>query len=169
LLVTFVGQRIGLARLLWIALVTSGLFVIVMSHLTNLYPALVAAFLFGVSTTAIIVTAGPLALHGTSREFVGRVMAVINPLGRLAALISVVLAGYVVSTILHGFHANMLGISFGPVDMVFTGMGLLAVAGGIYARINLREMIAQPMPSSPEPSSGPVEAESGIDKSKQAL
>ena len=83
LLVTFVGQRIGLARLLWIALVTSGLFVIVMSHLTNLYPALVAAFLFGVSTTAIIVTAGPLALHGTSREFVGRVMAVINPLGRL--------------------------------------------------------------------------------------
>lgn len=141
LLVTFVGQRIGLARLLWIALVTSGLFVIVMSHLTNLYPALVAAFLFGVSTTAIIVTAGPLALHGTSREFVGRVMAVINPLGRLAALVSVVLAGYMVSTVLHGFHANVLGISFGPVDTVFTGMGLLAVAGGIYARISLREMI----------------------------
>jgi MFS family permease len=147
LLVTFVGQRIGLARLLWIALVTSGLFVIVMSHLTSLYPALVAAFLFGVSTTAIIVTAGPLALHGTSREFVGRVMAVINPLGRLAALLSVVLAGYLVSTVLHGFHANVLGVSFGPVDSVFSGMGLLAVAGGIYARISLHEMIATPTPS----------------------
>lgn len=167
LLVTFVGQRIGLARLLWIALVTSGLFVIVMSHLTSLYPALVAAFLFGVSTTAIIVTAGPLALHGTSREFVGRVMAVINPLGRLAALISVVLAGSLVSAVLHGFHANVLGISFDPVDTVFTGMGLLAVAGGIYARISLRE-IAQPMPSSPEPSSGTVETEGGIDRSEQA-
>jgi MFS family permease len=153
LLVRFLGQRIGLARLLWIALVTSGLFVIVMSHLTSLYPALVAAFLFGVSTTAIIVTAGPLALHGTSREFVGRVMAVINPLGRLAALVSVVLAGYLVSAVLRGFHANVLGISFDPVDTVFTGMGLLAVAGGIYARISLRE-IAQTMPSSPEPSSG---------------
>jgi MFS family permease len=167
LLVTFAGQRIGLARLLWISLVTSGLFVIVMSHLTSLYPALVAAFLFGVSTTAIIVTAGPLALHGTSREFVGRVMAVINPLGRLAALISVVLAGSLVSAVLHGFHANVLGISFDPVDTVFTGMGLLAVAGGIYARISLRE-IAQPMPSSPEPSSGPVEVKGEIDRSEQA-
>lgn len=153
LLVTFVGQRIGLERLLWIALVTSGLFVIIMSHLTSFYLALGAAFLFGVSTTAIIVTAGPLALHGTSREFVGRVMAVINPLGRLAALISVVLAGYFASTVLHNFHANLLGISFGPVDTVFTGMGLLAVIGGIYARISLRKMIASPDPSSGEISS----------------
>src|SRR5205807_1314994 len=39
LLVRLVGQRIGLERLLWIALATSGLFVIVMSHLTNLYLA----------------------------------------------------------------------------------------------------------------------------------
>jgi MFS family permease len=155
LLVTFIGQRIGLERLLWIALVTSGLFVIVMSHLTSLYPALGAAFLFGVSTTAIIVTAGPLALRGTSREYVGRVMAVINPLGRLAALLSVVLAGYLASTVLHGFHANVLGISFGPVDTVFSGMGMLAVIGGIYARISLREMAAASTPSSSKPSFGP--------------
>ncbi|TMD44068.1 MAG: MFS transporter [Chloroflexi bacterium] len=98
-LVTSLGQRIGLARILWIALVTSGLFVIVMSHLTSLYPALVAAFLFGVSTTAVLVAAGPLALDSTSREFVGRVTAVINPLGRLAALVSVALAGSLVSTV----------------------------------------------------------------------
>lgn len=141
LLVTFMGQRIGLARLLWVALVTSGLFVIVMSHLTSLYPALVAAFFFGVSTTAILVSASPLALHDTSREFVGRVMAVINPLGRLAALISVVVAGVLVSDVLDGFHAHLLGITFGPVDSVFTGMGLLAVAGGIYARFSLRDRI----------------------------
>ena len=138
LLVTFAGQRIGLPRLFWVALFTSGVFVIIMSHLTSLYPALAAAFLFGVSTTAILVSASPLALHGTSREFVGRVMAVINPLGRLAALISVVMAGFLVSVVLHGFHASVLGITFGPVDSVFTGMGLLAVAGGIYAHISLR-------------------------------
>jgi MFS family permease len=141
LLVTFLGQRIGLARLLWIALVTSGVFVMVMSHLTSFPLALGAAFLFGVSATAIIVTAGPLALHGTSRQFVGRVMAVINPLGRLAALISVAVAGYVVSTVLRGFHVRVLGIPFGPVDTVFTGMGLLAVFGGLYARASLRDLI----------------------------
>ncbi len=146
-LVTVFGQRIGLARLLWIALVTSGLFVIIMSHLTSLYPALAAAFLFGVSATAIIVTAGPLSLHGTSREFVGRVTAVINPLGRFAALVSVVLAGSLVGTVLHGFHATVLGVSFGPVDTVFTVMGLLAIAGGIYTRVSLRDIIDKPMPS----------------------
>ncbi len=140
-LVTIFGHRIGLARLLWMAMVTSGLFVIVMSHLTSFYLALGAAFLFGVSTTAVLVTAGPLTLDSTSREFVGRVTAVINPLGRLAALISVALAGSLVSTVLHGFHASILGISFGPVDTVFTGLGLLAVIGGLYTRINLRHLI----------------------------
>jgi MFS family permease len=160
-LVAVIGQRIGLARLLWIALVTSGLFVIVMSHLTSLYPALAAAFLFGVSTTAVLVTAGPLALDSTSREFVGRVTAVINPVGRLAALLSVALAGSLVSTVLRGFHASVLGISFGPVDSVFTGLGLLAVIGGIYTRVSLRSMIARPMPSSGEPSPGLIGAEDG--------
>jgi MFS family permease len=162
-LVAVVGQRIGLARLLWVALVTSGLFVIIMSHLTSLYPALAAAFLFGVSTTAVLVTAGPLALDSTSREFVGRVTAVINPVGRLAALLSVALAGSLVSTVLRGFHANVLGISFGPVDTIFTGMGLLAVVGGIYTRVNLRDMIARPMPSSGEPSPSLTGAEGGAE------
>ncbi len=160
-LVVVIGKRIGLAQLLWISLVASGLFVIVMSHLTSLYPALGAAFLFGVFTTAVIVTAGPLALDSTSREFVGRVTAVINPLGRLAALLSVALAGSLVSTVLHGFHANVLGISFGPVDTIFTGMGLLAVLGGIYVRVSLRSMIDRPMPSSGKPSPDLTRADVG--------
>ena len=140
-LVTIIGHRIGLARMLWMAMVTSGLFVIVMSHLTSFGFALGAAFFFGVSTTAVLVTAGPLTLDSTSREFVGRVTAVINPVGRLAALISVALAGSLVSTVLHGFHASILGITFGPVDTVFTGLGVLAVIGGLYTRVSLRDTI----------------------------
>lgn len=161
-LVVVIGKRIGLAQLLWISLVASGLFVIIMSHLTSLYPALGAAFLFGVFTTAVIVTAGPLALDSTSREFVGRVTAVINPLGRLAALISVALAGALVSTVLHGFHASVLGIEFGPVDTIFSGMGLLAVLGGIYVRVSLRHMIARPAPTPGEPSPDQTGAEDRI-------
>ncbi len=160
-LVVAIGKRIGLAQLLWISLVASGLFVIVMSHLTSLYPALGAAFLFGVFTTAVIVTAGPLALDSTSREFVGRVTAVINPLGRLAALVSVALAGSLVSTVLHGFHASVLGIAFGPVDTIFTGMGLLAVLGGIYVRVSLHSMIVRPMPSSGKLSPDLTRADGG--------
>ena len=142
-LVTLIGHRVGLGRLLWIVLVASGMFVTVMSHLTSLGPALVAAFLFGVSATAILVTAGPLALRATRREFVGRVTAVINPAGRLAALLSIVTAGLLVSTVLRGIHLSVLGIAFGPVDTVLTGTGLLAIAGGLYARKNLRGAGAQ--------------------------
>ncbi|HZC07243.1 MAG TPA: MFS transporter [Ktedonobacterales bacterium] len=147
LLVTFVGHRIGLERVLWVALVTSGVFVIVMSHLTSFPLALVAAFFFGVTATAIIVTAGPLAIDATERQFIGRVMAVLNPVGRLAAFLSVILAGALVSTVLAGFHATILGIHFGPVDTIFTGTGLLAVAGGVYARLTLRHATRDATPA----------------------
>lgn len=120
-----ISKRVGPARILWVAMVTSGLFVIVLSHLTSFSLALGAAFLFGISTTAVIATAGPLALNSTSREFVGRATAVINPVSKLAALFSAAGAGVLVSTVLHGFHASVPGIPFSPVDTVLSGMGLL--------------------------------------------
>jgi MFS family permease len=138
-LVTIFGRRLGLARVLWLALITSGVFVVVLSHLTSLVPALGAAFLFGVSATAILVAAGPLAVDASERAFVGRVMAVINPVGRLAALLSVILAGVLVSTVLRELHTQVLGIHIGPVDTVFTVMGLLAVAGGVYVWVGLEK------------------------------
>ena len=139
--VTLFGRRFGLMRILWMALITSGVFVALMSHLTSFVPALVAAFLFGVTATAILITAGPLAIDATERQFVGRVTAVINPVGRLAALVSVILAGSLVGTVLQGFHATVLGIRFDAVNLVFTGTGLLAVAGGVYTRIHLRDAL----------------------------
>lgn len=40
---------------------------------------------------------------------------------------------------LRGLHLmSVLGITFGPVGTVLTGAGLLAIAGGLYARNNLR-------------------------------
>jgi MFS family permease len=153
-LVTLLGQRIGLTRVLWIALVTAGTFVIVMSHLTSLAAALVAAFLFGVTATSIIIVAGPLAVDATERAFVGRVTAVINPVGRLAAFFSVIIAGYLVSVPLQNFHASVLGIiHFGPVNTVFTFTGLLAVAGGLYARASLGAMMRKGVGQKPRSDS----------------
>ncbi|MGZ3601753.1 MAG: MFS transporter, partial [Ktedonobacterales bacterium] len=142
LLVTLFGSRIGLVRILWISLVTSGVFVTVMSHLTSFVLALAAAFIFGVAATAILISAGPLAIDATEKEFVGRVTAVINPVGRLAAFVSVIIAGSLAGTVLYGFHATVLGIRFDAVNVVFSGMGLLAVAGGIYTRVHLRSAMS---------------------------
>ncbi len=144
LLVTLLGRRIGLERLFWIALVTSGAFVLVLSHLTDFYLALGAAFLFGVSATAIIIAAGPLALDATKRKFVGRVTAVINPIGRLAAFVSVIIAGALVGVVFPNFHATVLGITFRPVDTVLSGLGALVIAGGIFTWWNLRQTSEYP-------------------------
>jgi MFS family permease len=141
ILVTIFGRRIGLARVLWVALVTSGIFVATMAHLTSFGLAMLAAFLFGVTATAILISAGPLAIDATEKEFVGRVTAVINPVGRLAAFFSVIIAGSLVATVLRGFHATILGVEFDAVNIVFSLMGLLAVAGGIYTRLHLRDAI----------------------------
>ncbi len=49
-------------------------------------------------------------------------------------------AGAIVSTVLRGFHATLLGLSLGPIDTVFTATGLLMLAGGLYAMVNLRDI-----------------------------
>ncbi|HEX5156501.1 MAG TPA: MFS transporter [Ktedonobacterales bacterium] len=136
--VTVFGRRIGLVRVLWVSLVTSGIFVATMAHLTSFGLAMLAAFLFGVTATAILISAGPLAIDATEKEFVGRVTAVINPVGRLAAFFSVIIAGSLVATVLSGLHVTFLGVEFDGVNVVFSLMGLLAVAGGIYTRVHLR-------------------------------
>lgn len=86
------------------------------------------------SPGAILVTAGPPALRAALRGFVGRVTAVITPANRLAAPLSVVTAGLLVSSLLRGIHLCVRGISFGPVGTVLTGTGLLAIARGLYVR-----------------------------------
>jgi hypothetical protein len=72
---------------------------------------------------------------------VGRVLAVVQPTFTLAALVATALAGYLASTVLVGFHAEVPGVSFlrfGAIDSIFAVAGGLAVLGGLYAGIRLR-------------------------------
>jgi hypothetical protein len=49
----------------------------------------------------------------------GRVMSVFNPLQQVANIGSLAAAGFLAGTVLHGFHANVGGITFGPIDTIF--------------------------------------------------
>lgn len=62
----------------------------------------------------------------------------------LASVTSMVVAGLLDSTALHDFHATLLGIHFGPVDTIYTAMGLLTLLAGIYAMLTLRGVRVQP-------------------------
>jgi hypothetical protein len=64
-------------------------------------------------------------------QLTGRVMAVFSPLQQLAGIVSMALAGVLVSTLLRGMHVVIAGAVFGPVTTIFGLSGLLIVAAGV--------------------------------------
>jgi MFS family permease len=136
--------RLGLARTIWLALLAVGALVVVVSRMTSFGPALVAFGLTGMANAPLNVAAGPLLLKVTPKRFVGRATAILVPAINLASLVSIALAGWLASTVLVGFHAVVLGITFGPLDTIFLAAGALAILGGLYAMVMLRGADAQP-------------------------
>lgn len=143
LLSTFFVKRLGVVRTFWLGLVVAGLLLLVFARQTNFFAALVIFFLFGVPVAAINTMLGPLLLHITPRHLVGRVIAVFTPATSLVGMLSVILVGYLASTLLQNFHATILGLTFGAIDLIFTVTGLLVLLGGIYAMLNLRSVSVQ--------------------------
>jgi len=134
------AQRIGVTRTFWLSVVGWGVVALVYARLTSFFPAVVVLFFLGVMNAVFNATAAPLIIQSTSRNFIGRVMAVFNSLFSLVGMFSVAIAGYLDSTVLHSFHARLLGISLGPIDTIFTGTGILAILGGLYAMVSLRSV-----------------------------
>ncbi len=130
--------RLGVVRTFWLSILALGIIVLAYSRLTSFGPALVLLAVLGVPNSAANVTLGPIMLHVTPRAFIGRVSGVLMPVISAASTISIGAAGFLAGTVLHGLHARLLGSTWGPVDTIFTGTGLLTVAGGCYAMVNLR-------------------------------
>lgn len=131
------AKHIGIARTFWLGVLVLGVMEILYARLTDYTFALIILFMQGIPNAALNVAYGPLVISATPRPFLGRVWALLTPLTNLAALLSTVVAGYLVSTLLRNFHASILGIAIGPIDTLFTISGLLAVLGGIAAMLNL--------------------------------
>jgi MFS family permease len=137
---TIFAQRLGVVRVFWVSVLLVGAVVVLMARMTNVIPALTLAFLMGFTNTPIEVALMPLLLHATPQKFIGRVTAVLSPMMSLASTLSIVIAGYLDSTVLRNFHTTLLGIAFGPVDTIFTCAGILAILAGIYAMLSLRNV-----------------------------
>jgi MFS family permease len=151
----WVAGRIGVPRTFWLATVAAGVLILLFARLTSLAPALAVLALLGLPGAGVNVAIGPILLHVTPRELIGRVSAIFTPVNNMAALLSVALAGYLASTVLRDFHATLLGVARGPIDTIYTVAGLLIVAAGIYAARNLRDLslvaLAPPTPA-PRPA-----------------
>lgn len=134
----FIAQRIGVTRTFWLPLALLGVVFLVYGRVTSFAPALVLLFFFGLLAGASNVVFSPISLHVTPREFIGRVSSIHNPALNASYILSLALVGYLDSTLLHGFHTTILGISFGPVDTIFTVTSILAILGGFSSMIGLR-------------------------------
>ncbi|HEX5493439.1 MAG TPA: MFS transporter, partial [Mycobacteriales bacterium] len=147
-------NRLGAGRTVYVGLLATGLLIMVYARLGNLGSAIVVLAAVGVPLAALNVAVVPLVLRATPQEYLGRVASLINLFQQIASTVSVVVAGWLASTVLLGLHASVAGIRFGRIDTIFLVSGLLILAGGGYAAVALRggdspapagaESVAQP-------------------------
>lgn len=138
ILASGLARRVAVARLFWIGVVGVGVLEVIYARLGSVGPALVVLALQGMLNAALNIAVAPLVLHVTPRSLVGRAFALLVPLMNLAGMLSALVAGYLDSSLLRGFHLVVWGVVFGPLDTIFSVAGLLAIFGGLQAMLALR-------------------------------
>ena len=132
-----IGKRIGLKRLLWLALLGMGLCFMLFSRATNFWFATIVLFPVGALMAGLSVAAGTLMISETPKDLIGRVSSVSGSLSMLSGAVSIVLGGYLASAALVSLNWHVLGTTFRAVDTVFMGTGILVFLAGLYALVAL--------------------------------
>lgn len=144
------AQKIGLTRTLWLSMLGMAVLITAYARSVDIWVAIAVIGVGGIAQAGLNVAAGPLLLQSAPREMIGRVSSILNPTIMLATLTGAALAGYLDSTLLRGFSATVLGLRFGPVDTIFTGAGVIALVGAIFAMVGLRGVRLQAQPPATE-------------------
>ena len=144
---------IGAKATTWAGLVASGLLIVAYSRQTVFAAGVAVLFLSALPIAMLNTAMNPLLMAAAPRAYLGRVLAVFNPVTQLAGMLSTLLGGWLASSALRDFHGSVAGLRFGPYNTIFAAAGLIVIAAGIYARIAL------PGPAS-EPAADPVPASS---------
>jgi len=147
-----VVRLIGARRTSWIMLIVTGILILIFARQTIFIAALVTFFFIAIPATMLNTSLTPLMLAVTPREYLGRMLAVFNPINTAASMVSIVVAGWLASTALLHFHASVGGLHIGRIDAIFSVAGLLVVAGGVFAVIAFPPDAA---PAEPDPPAGP--------------
>jgi Na+/melibiose symporter-like transporter len=136
-------------RLFWGGLLATGAGLLTYSRMTSFVPGLVLLFLCGLVVTGVNASAMPLILKCTPRDMLGRVSAVLNPAISLASVGSMAISAIIVSTALRDIHARFLGMSFGPVDTLFSVAGVMCFGAGLFAMVRLRQALPPAIETAP--------------------
>ena len=135
---------IGARALTWSALLATGVLAAGYALQRSVPAALVLLAIYAMPIAMLNTAVAPLLLDAAPREYLGRVMAVFNPVNQFASMLSVVVSGWLTSTVLRSFRASFAGVTLNSVSLIFI------VAGGLIFVSGIRAFAA--LPSAPAPS-----------------
>jgi MFS family permease len=139
-----VMRRLGMRATVSAGALLGGAFIIAYSRQSVFVAAVVLFFLLAVPFGVINTALTPLLLGAVPKEYLGRMMAVFNPVLQLGSMLSVVAAGWIVGSLPRNFSGTFAGLRFGPVDVVFLCSGVLMIAAGGYAAFTLHPQVTLP-------------------------
>jgi MFS family permease len=133
-----VGKRLGLSRTYSFSLLLVGLFFIVYARSTYFVAALGVLLLAAIPLAAMNTVVAPIIMKTVPREMLGRVFALLTPTIQVTGVVAVAVAGWLSSSALRGFHAQLGDLHFGTYDTIFLAAGAFIALSGCYAIAVLR-------------------------------
>jgi len=124
---------LGARRLTWAGLLAAGLLAAGYGLQRSFPAGLIMLAIYAVPIAMLNTAVAPLLLDAAPREYMGRVMAVFMPVNQLASMVSVVVCGWLTSTVLRSFRATVGGVTLNAVSLVFIVAGGLIVLSGVRA------------------------------------
>ena len=124
---------IGARALTWSGLLATGVLAAGYALQRSFPAGLVMLAIYAMPIAMLNTAVAPLLLEAAPREYLGRVMAVFMPVNQLASMCSVVICGWLTSTVLRSFRASFAGVSLNSVSLIFIVAGGLIFASGIRA------------------------------------
>jgi MFS family permease len=133
----------GARALTWSGLLAAGVLAAAYALQRSFPAGLVLLGFYAIPIAMLNTAVAPLLLDAAPREYMGRVMAVFTPVNQLASMVSVVVFGWLTSTVLRSFRATVGGITLNSVSLIFI------VAGGLIVLSGLRAFAALPDTNAP--------------------
>ena len=134
---------IGARALTWSGLLATGVLAAGYALQRSFPAGLVMLAIYAMPIAMLNTAVAPLLLDAAPREYLGRVMAVFNPVNQFASMLSVVISGWLTSTVLRSFRASFAGVTLNSVSLIFI------VAGGLIFVSGIRAFAALPSVSAP--------------------
>jgi MFS family permease len=136
--------RVGTVRVIWLTIGSSGVLFALYARQTTIWAALPIIFATGVPVAMVNAAIEPLVFQVTPRELLGRVVSVVSPIMSVVQLGSTLVVGWLMSSVMLHFHAQVGGLHMGPIDTLFTITGLLFVLAAGYAFVMLPRGVTAP-------------------------